>query len=125
MTNILVVDDEHDVQYLFKQYFRRQVKKGEITFHFALSAEDALEKLTHIATDLMLVLSDINMPGMTGLELLRIVKARFPRLRVVMITAYNDNDNRETALAHGADGYLTKPIDFLELQQTFAQFKVL
>ena len=122
MINVLVVDDEEDVQFLFKQYFRREIRKAQISFTFALSGEAALEHLRHTDTDVVLVLSDINMPGMTGLELLKIIKSQFPALRVVMITAYGDAQNRQTAFSYGADGYVTKPIDFPELKDTISAF---
>jgi CheY-like chemotaxis protein len=113
----LVVDDEEDVQWLFKQRFRKELKAGSVDFHFAFSGEDALDQLrTGLATDLMLILSDINMPGMTGLELLKMVKDEFPDLPVHMITAYGDEKNYRTAMDYGADGYMTKPLDFEHLK---------
>ncbi len=116
MTQALVVDDEIDVQYLFKQYFRREIRRGEVGFHFAFSGEEALNLLDDAAVNVVLVLSDINMPGMTGLELLRQIKQRFPELKVVLVTAYGDAQKRSQALTFGADGYLTKPLDFEELK---------
>lgn len=114
----MVVDDERDVQMLFKQKFRRELKQNQITLDFAFSAEEALEylqdKLTHC---LVLVLADINMPGMNGLELLKIIKERFPNLKVFMITAYDDEDNYLIARNYGADEYITKPIEFDKLKE--------
>lgn len=113
----LVVDDEEDVQWLFKQRFRKELRAGSVDFHFAFSGEEALNLLrTGLATDLMLILSDINMPGMTGLELLKNVKGQFPDLPVHMITAYGDEKNYRTAMDYGADGYMTKPLDFDHLK---------
>ncbi len=114
---ILVVDDEPDVSMLFRQQFRRDLKAGRFEMNFALSAQEALECLA--AADsrrLILILSDINMPGMTGLELLPRVKAVRPDLPVIMITAYGDPDTRRKAEAGGADGLLVKPIDFAALR---------
>ncbi len=112
-TKVLVVDDEQDVQWLFKQRFRKEVRAGEIDFHFALSGEEALEYLHGGgAADVMLVLSDINMPGMTGLELLRQVKTAYPTLDVLMITAYGTEATYQAAMASGARDFITKPIDF-------------
>lgn len=113
----LVVDDEEDVQWLFKQRFRKELKSGSVDFYFAFSGEEALDQLREgLATDLMLILSDINMPGMTGLELLKMVKSEFPDLPVHMITAYGDEKNYRTAMDYGADGYMTKPLDFEHLK---------
>ena len=117
--HVLVVDDEEDVQWLFKQRFRRDIKAGRLAFHFAFSGEEALDYLRQDgAASIVLVLSDINMPGMTGLELLRIIKQDFDGLPVHMITAYGNEETHRKALAYGADGYLTKPLDFKELKQT-------
>ena len=114
---VLVVDDEEDVQWLFKQRFRRELKSGSIEFHFAFSGEEAIRSLRDgLATDVMLILSDINMPGMTGLELLKSVKDDYPELPVHMITAYGDEKNYRTAMDYGADGYMTKPLDFEHLK---------
>lgn len=113
----LVVDDEPDVQLLFTQRFRRETRKGLVNLHFAASGSDALAFLRESAVDVVLVLSDINMPGMTGLELLRVVKGEFPDLRVLMVTAYDDATMQQEALEHGAEGYLTKPLDFTELKR--------
>ena len=108
----LVVDDEEDVAWLFRQRFRREVRKGRIELEFAHSGQEALTKLRTEEPEVVLVLSDINMPGMTGLDLLKAIKQERPELKVHMITAYSDDENRETAMAYGAEGYLTKPIDF-------------
>ena len=114
----LVVDDESDVQFLFTQKFRREVRRGALEFVFAESGEQALEKLREgEAADVVVVLSDINMPGMSGLELLAVVRDEFPNLEVYMVTAYDDGELKTTALAGGARGYLTKPIDFSSLKE--------
>ena len=114
---ILIVDDEQDIQWLFKQRFRKELKAGAIDLHFAFSGEQALTVLRDgLATDVMLILSDINMPGMTGLELLKEVKREYPDLPVHMITAYGDEKNYRTAMDYGADGYMTKPLDFEHLK---------
>ena len=114
----LVVDDESDVQFLFTQKFRREVRRGALEFVFAESGEQALDKLREgEAADVVVVLSDINMPGMSGLELLAVVRDEFPDLEVYMVTAYDDGELKTTALAGGARGYLTKPIDFSSLKE--------
>ena len=116
---ILIVDDEQDVQWLFKQRFRKELKAGTIDLRFAFSGEQALTVLKEgLATDVMLILSDINMPGMTGLELLKNVKEEYPDLPVHMITAYGDEKNYRTAMDYGADGYMTKPLDFEHLKSS-------
>jgi CheY-like chemotaxis protein len=111
---ILVVDDENDVEMLFRQQFRRELRQGRFVMQFSLSAGDALERINHVPGDanLILILSDINMPGMTGLELLPRIKALRPDLPVIMITAYGDAETKRRALEIGAEGLLTKPIDF-------------
>ncbi len=117
--HVLVVDDEEDMQWLFRQHFRKEIKANTLSFHFALSGEDALTHMRSLQrADLVLVLSDINMPGMTGLELLKRLKEEFSGVPVHIITAYGDEQNYRSALQFGADGYLTKPIDFSELKQT-------
>ena len=114
---VLIVDDEEDVQWLFKQRFRREIKKGLLELHFAFSGEEALTYLAQEGrADIVLVLSDINMPGMSGLELLKRVKQQFPDIQVHMITAYGDEENYRIAIDNGADGYLTKPLDFSTLK---------
>ncbi|HMB93716.1 MAG TPA: response regulator [Rhodothermales bacterium] len=114
---VLIVDDEEDVQWLFKQRFRREIKKGLLELHFAFSGEDALAYLSQEGrADIVLVLSDINMPGMSGLELLKRIKQQFPDIQVHMITAYGDEENYRIAIDNGADGYLTKPLDFATLK---------
>jgi len=117
MIKIMVVDDELDIKPLFLQKFRREMKDNLIDFHFVFSAENALEYLsTASAADLVLILSDINMPGMSGLELLKILKDKFDHLKVFMITAYDDSYKFQKAQEYGANDYLTKPIDFEKLK---------
>ena len=118
VVSILVVDDEADVAELFRQQFRREVRQGLYVMHFAHSGEEALNKLEDgLQPDPMVVLSDINMPGMDGLGLLQRVKERFPDLPVFMVTAYADDDRRQQANKHGAEEFLAKPVDFQALKQ--------
>ena len=115
---VLVVDDEPDVEVLFRQQFRREVRQGLYLLDFALSGEAALDKLDgRIGEKIILLVSDINKPGMSGLDLLPIVKTHRPDLPVFMISAYGDADTVATALARGADEFLTKPVDFPKLKQ--------
>lgn len=116
---ILVVDDEKDVRFLFEQRFRKEIKTKEIEFAFAFSGEEALEYLGNNSHQAVLILSDINMPGMSGLELLKQIKTKFkePPPMVMMITAYGDKENYNTAMDLGANGFLTKPVDFAELKE--------
>ncbi len=111
---ILVVDDERDIEILFQQRFRREIREKEIEFVFAYSGEEALRYLNQHVHEAVLILSDINMPGMSGLELLREIKQKFeqPPPVVMMITAYGDADNYNQAMSFGADDFLTKPLDF-------------
>ncbi len=115
---ILVVDDEADMQALFEQHFRKEIKSGEMNFVFAQSGGQALEILNHDNHEFILILSDINMPGMSGLELLKTVKQKYllPPPKVMMITAYSDEYNYQQAMNLGADDFLTKPLDFKELK---------
>ncbi len=116
--NIMVVDDEQDIQLLFKQQFRREIKQGIIKLYFALSAEEALEYLQdNVSAHLVLILADINMPGMNGLELLKIIKQRYPHLKVFIITAYGDEHNFRIAREYGADDYIEKPVIFDHLKE--------
>ena len=109
---VLVVDDEPDVEALFRQQFRREVREGLYTLDFALSALAGLAILDGAAGEkIILLVSDINMPGMSGLDLLPMVKARRPDLPVFMISAYGDTDTVAIALDRGADEFLTKPVD--------------
>ena len=113
MIKVLVVDDERDIETLFLQRFRKEMKAGLVDLHFAFSGEDALLYLGKDGmADLVLILSDINMPGMNGIELLRRIKETKAHLKVYMITAYHDETNYEAAMTAGADGYIAKPIDF-------------
>jgi two-component system, chemotaxis family, chemotaxis protein CheY len=111
---VLVVDDEKDIQFLFLQRFRKEIKEHRVDFAFALSGEEALLFLNHHMHEAVLILSDINMPGMSGLELLRQIKQQYvsPPPVVMMITAYGDEDNYQKAMQYGADAFLTKPLDF-------------
>ncbi|BBB98489.1 CheY-like chemotaxis protein [Bradyrhizobium japonicum] len=115
---ILVVDDEPDVEVLYRQHFRRELRAGRFLMEFAASAPAALQRAADVRDpSLILILSDINMPGMSGLEMLPEVRARRPDVPVIMITAYGDAETRRTALERGADALLTKPIDFGQLRQ--------
>ncbi|WP_179345524.1 response regulator [Winogradskyella ursingii] len=120
---ILVVDDEQDVKTLFLQRFRKEIRKGELEFMFAFSGEEALEVLKSIDQEAVLILSDINMPGMSGLQLLEIIKKDFvaPPPVVMMVTAYGDEENYNTAKELGADDFLTKPVDFKLLKNKLTQ----
>ena len=115
---VLVVDDEPDVEALFRQQFRRDLRAQRFVMDFANSAADALARIAStIGQTLILILSDINMPGMTGLEMLPKVKEIRPEVPVIMITAYGDADTKRKALEGGAEGLLTKPIDFTLLRE--------
>jgi CheY-like chemotaxis protein len=121
-TYIVVVDDEPDVEGMFRQQFRRDLRSGRFIMEFALSASAALEQVKAIPDpSLILILSDINMPGMTGLEMLPKVKAERPNVPVIMITAYGDEATRKKATQLGAAGLLPKPIDFSLLRQEIDQ----
>ena len=110
---ILVVDDEPDVELLFRQQFRHDLRVGRFTMEFAQSGDMALQRITDAAdVSIILILSDINMPGMSGLELLPKAKAMRPDVPIIMITAYGDAETKRQALANGAEALLTKPIDF-------------
>ena len=115
---ILVVDDEKDVELLFKQKFRREVKSKKLDLVFAFSGQEALDMLgTNDPPKVVYIFSDINMPGMTGLELLDIVKEKYPNIKVSMISAYGDQQNYEKAIQSGAKEFFTKPIDFVSLKK--------
>ena len=116
---ILVVDDERDIQTLFEQRFRKEIRSGEMFFIFTYSGEEALSYLTQHVSEAVLILSDINMPGMNGFELLKQIKSKFesPPPIVMMITAYGDSENYKLAMSLGADDFLTKPLDFNLLKE--------
>lgn len=116
---ILVVDDEQDVKVLFEQRFRKEIKAGDTQFVFAFSGEDALAYLNQHEHEAVLILSDINMPGMSGLDLLGHIKQKYhkPPPLVMMITAYGDAENFDMAKKLGADDFLTKPVDFALLKE--------
>ena len=116
---ILVVDDEVDVKILFEQRFRKEIRDKEMEFVFAFSGEEALVYLNRHEHEAVLILSDINMPGMSGLQLLEQIKQKYhkPPPVVMMITAYGDKENYDTAMQLGADDFLTKPVDFISLKQ--------
>jgi CheY-like chemotaxis protein len=120
--SILIVDDEPDVADLFRQRFRRETRAGTYVLHFATSGEEALDRLSgEIKPQLIVILSDINMPGMDGLELLRVVKERRPELPVMMVTAYGDDERRRRAAEYGAMEFVTKPVDFDVLKTQLQQ----
>lgn len=116
---ILVVDDERDIRPLFEQRFRKEIRKGEVDFVFAYSGEEALICLKKYNSEAVLILSDINMPGMSGLELLKNIKQNHhePPPVVMMITAYGDEDNYKSAMELGADDFIIKPVDFIILKE--------
>jgi CheY-like chemotaxis protein len=117
--NILVVDDERDIQTLFEQRFRREIRENAMRFEFAFSGEEALTRIEKYTHEAVLILSDINMPGMSGLELLDRIKQKMqtPPPVVMMITAYGDSENYKRAMELGADDFLTKPVDFIKLKE--------
>lgn len=123
---ILVVDDEHDIQPLFQQRFRKEIKSGQIIFEFAYSGEQALDCVKKYKHEAVLILSDINMPGMSGLELLEQIKDKnhTPPPVVMMITAYGDEENHRRAMDLGADDFLTKPVDFVLLKEKIRSLEV-
>ncbi len=115
---VMVVDDEKDIKMLFEQKFRKEIKKGKLAFLFAFSGEEAKDYIqSNGSDDLNQILSDINMPGMNGLELLKWIKENHPELRVAMITAYGDEENHKQAIEYGCDEYMTKPLDFGQLKE--------
>ena len=122
---ILVVDDERDIQQLFEQRFRKEIKNGEFEFVFTFSAPEAIQYLKGIQHEVVLILSDINMPGMSGFELLSEIKKKFktPPPIVMMITAYGDDEKHRQAIELGADDFLTKPLDFHHLREKLKMVK--
>jgi len=124
--NILVVDDERDVQDLFEQRFRKEIKEGTIKLVFAFSGDDALLYMENHPHEEVLILSDINMPGMNGIDLLKKIKKKYeqPPPIVVMITAYGDQEIYNLAMKFGADGFLTKPVDFSSLKEKLKSFLI-
>jgi CheY-like chemotaxis protein len=120
--SILVVDDEPDVAELFRQRFRRETRQGTYVLHYAASGLEALDRLSsEIEPTLIAVLSDINMPGMDGLQLLAAIKQHRPDLPVMMVTAYGDDERRRRAAEHGAAEFITKPVDFEHLKAQLRQ----
>jgi CheY-like chemotaxis protein len=120
--SILVVDDEPDIAEMFRQRFRREARQGTYVLHFAASGEEALARLANgVRPELIVILSDINMPGMDGLTLLREIKTRRPELPVMMVTAYGDDERRRQAEEFGARQFLNKPVDFDFLKQQLRQ----
>ncbi|MBS4062668.1 MAG: response regulator [Bacteroidetes bacterium] len=122
---ILIVDDERDIQTLFEQRFRKEIKNNELELAFAYSGEEALQYLDEKEQNAILILSDINMPGMSGLDLLSNIKKKYhiPPPLVMMITAYGDEENYNTAMKLGADDFLTKPLDFNQLKEKIKNIK--
>lgn len=119
---ILIVDDEQDVETLFLQKFRKEIKSKELEVMFAFSGDEALRLLEEEdSPEVVYVFSDINMPGMTGLELLEKIKSRFSNTHVSMISAYRDTDNYEKAIKSGAKGFFSKPVDFESLKREIAE----
>lgn len=121
---ILIVDDEKDVETLFRQKFRKEIKNKELHLNFAFSGSEALEILNkRNPPEVVYVFSDINMPGMTGLELLEKIKAQYPKIIVSMISAYGDSENYNIAINSGAKQFFTKPIDFESLKKEIKQLQ--
>jgi CheY-like chemotaxis protein len=121
-TKLLVVDDELDVKDLFLQRFRKEIKAGKFSFVFAHSGEEAIELLSQVQPmDIVLILSDINMPGMTGFDLLQQVKEKLPTLKVFMVSAYGDAANMSRAKETGADGFIEKPVNFQLLEEKISE----
>lgn len=119
---VLVVDDEADIEMLFRQHFRKELRAGDFSMEFALDAPEALAVIASAReATLILILSDINMPGMSGLELLPKARAARPEVPIIMISAYGDSETQRKALLGGADGFLTKPIDFARLREEIRQ----
>ena len=123
---ILVVDDERDIQALFEQRFRKEIRNNELTLVFAFSGEDAIKYMEQNEHEAVLILSDINMPGMSGLELLKHIKQKYekPPPVVMMVTAYGDDENYQNAMRLGADDFLTKPVDFAALKEKLKLIKL-
>jgi len=123
---ILVVDDETDIQALFVQRFRKEIKAHEMEFSFVYSGEQALAFMNDHNHEAVLILSDINMPGMSGLELLKKIKQKYenPPPVVMMITAYGDEENYQKSISYGADDFLTKPLDFSLLKEKLKKIAV-
>jgi len=120
--SILVVDDEPDVAELFRQRFRRETRQGTYVIHYAASGTEALDRLQgEIEPTLLAVLSDINMPGMDGLQLLAEIRQLFPDLPVMMVTAYGDDERRRRSAEYGAAEFITKPVDFDQLKEQLRQ----
>lgn len=118
MMKVLVVDDEKDVEMLFRQKFRKEIRNQVIELVFAFSGQEALKLLSDTnPPDVMYIFSDINMPGMSGLELLEKVKEKYPAIKVSMISAYGDSENYNKAIQSGAKGFFTKPINFDSLKE--------
>lgn len=122
---LIVVDDEKDVQFLFQQKFRKEIKSGKVNIHFALNGSSALNLLDSIEnrTDYC-ILTDINMPEMTGIELLKRIKTKYPELKVIMITAYGDEQKFKQAKELGAEDYFTKPLEFNLLKIRLNQLEI-
>jgi CheY-like chemotaxis protein len=115
---LIVVDDERDVQLLFQQKFRKELRNGEIQIYYAFDGYSALELIENLENpEAYLILTDINMPEMNGIELLKKIKERYPKSKVIMITAYGDEQNFSMAKKHGADEYFIKPIEFDSLKE--------
>lgn len=119
MKHVLVVDDEADIPTLYQQRFRKEIRSGKWHLDFAYSGSEALDLCKQLGEDVALILSDINMPGMNGLEMLKRLRNDFPGNRpiVIMVTAYGDEKNYKMAMDYGADGFITKPVDFEELKK--------
>lgn len=121
---ILIVDDERDVEDLFRQKLRKEIRSGQLELVFAFSGQEAVEILgSENPPQVVYVFSDINMPGMSGLEMLAIVKERFPQIHVSMVSAYGDSENYNKAINSGAKGFFTKPVDFESLKKEISNLQ--
>lgn len=121
--SILVVDDEPDMEFLFRQKFRKEIKVGMLQFNFVHSGEEALNLINQNRTEVVLILSDINMPGMSGLELLKRIKDFMKNIPVIMVSAYGDEKNYKQAMEYGAQDFVTKPIDFDGLKEKILEIR--
>jgi DNA-binding NarL/FixJ family response regulator len=115
--NLIAVDDEKDVKVLFEHFFYQEVNDGIVNLYFECSAQDCLARLKTITEGLTIVLSDINMPGMNGIELLKEISKEYPSVKVILVSAYDQNRYFDEMQKWGAEGYISKPVDFISLKE--------